>query len=475
MRFFLTSLFLMLCCTVKAQTDTLSYAAGNHITQSILAEDSTFNLRDEAQAREYIRGLEENMPEVMLSPDSTFRINYAIGSMQGIFLSDHILHKAEGQRPPLDCIMSGLRMVAEQKLTLPDDSIAAREYMQSLPETTDPLDLPEDEKCRYFTAWGIAYGLACDVQDYINTLSDQHVAPNRYYFAQGMADALALCIEPRSAFDLGRRAGMVFYLSLLDVQDTPASINKSDYIDGAKAALGLADDKLSAQEIESYIVRMMGGDITEYYDKDDISDIRVYSCEPKDVRWQFEAYAPAMASDVPAEVLEAMKRAISCMQSRGIESVAQDGNALLYLPAPDSQINPEQFKDAMKEGEKRVGKLPDGYRFVYGEYAEADALFGIVETVSKFESNIVNAVFNLLVNEDSDTPCTEISFHFGDESNYRQKAREWELFTQHNIGKTIVVLLNGEIVSAPRVNSAITSGACALPGLPAATINKLME
>lgn len=474
MRFFLTSLFLLLCCTGKAQTDTLSYAAGNHITQSILSEDTTFNLRDEVQAREYIRGLEENMPEVMLSPDSTFRINYAIGAMQGVFLSDGIVHKSEGKRPPLDCIMSGLRMVAEQKLTLPDDSIAAREYMQSLPETTDPLDLPEDEKCRYFTAWGIAYGLACDVQDYINTFSDQHVAPNRNYFAQGMADALALCIEPSSAFDLGRSAGLIFYLSLLDVQDTPASISKSDYIDGAKAALGLAEAKLTEQEIESCIGRMMGGDITENH-KDDISGIRATPGEPIDVCWQFEAFAPAMAADAPAEVIEAMERAVSYLQDVGIVSVPLDECELLYFPYSDSPMEDHWLRDTMTEAENRVGQLPEGYRFVYGEYGEPATLFGIVETNSSFKSNVVNAVLNLLVYEDGDIPYTEVSFHFGDKSNCQQKARGWETFTQSNIGKTIVVIMNGEIVSAPRINSPITSGACSLTNLPAATINKLLE
>lgn len=58
-----------------------------------------------------------------------------------------------------------------------------------------------------------------------------------------------------------------------------------------------------------------------------------------------------------------------------------------------------------------------------------------------------------------------ISFYFGDDSSRKGEADRWAKFTERNIGRIVVCELNDTIVMAPKVNSEITSGICAVSGM----------
>lgn len=49
-------------------------------------------------------------------------------------------------------------------------------------------------------------------------------------------------------------------------------------------------------------------------------------------------------------------------------------------------------------------------------------------------------------------------------------AKQWETITRENIGKRLAVIVNGQLMCAPQVNTEITSGNCAV-SIPAARIH----
>ncbi len=57
----------------------------------------------------------------------------------------------------------------------------------------------------------------------------------------------------------------------------------------------------------------------------------------------------------------------------------------------------------------------------------------------------------------------QVGFKFAD-------AKKWETITQENIGKRLAVFVNGQLMNAPQVNSAITSGSCSV-SIPADMIH----
>ena len=58
-------------------------------------------------------------------------------------------------------------------------------------------------------------------------------------------------------------------------------------------------------------------------------------------------------------------------------------------------------------------------------------------------------------------PVVGLSFRFGGDEHI-DKAAEWAAFTSSNIGRPVVMEINGEAVMAPVVNSEITGGACSV-------------
>ena len=60
----------------------------------------------------------------------------------------------------------------------------------------------------------------------------------------------------------------------------------------------------------------------------------------------------------------------------------------------------------------------------------------------------------------------QVAFKFAD-------AKKWETITQENIGKRLAVLVNGQLMNAPQVNTEITSGSCSV-SIPADKIHEYL-
>jgi len=455
---------MLISICASAKTDSLSYALGYQTTVALLDRENKLII-DEVQAREYIRGLEENFPKTHIASDSTFIVNYALGAMQGIFLCNGIEHTSKEKRPPIDCIEVGLRMVADNALSIPQDTIDAKNYLKNFPDSIDPIDLPQDEKCKFFTAYGIMKGFQPGLQNYIVEMGKHGITANRQYYSQGMADALFSMVKPKTAYNMGKLICRSFYLEFMQL-DMPGVI-AADYIEGAKAALHLIEMKISREDIECLLLRKFPGDETIVSEDTYDVGLNVKPGEPHAVSWTFEAFAPAMENDCPEDVNAAMQSVTSYLLSQGIESFPLNKGEHLHYMKNETDYNYAIYQTAVSDPDI----LPIGYKFVFGKNGAGTTIFGIVKTEHTFKSNIETAI--LSVYNSDNNQMTEISFHFGDISNYKQKAKEWEGFTKRNIGKIVVAELNGEMVMAPLINSEITSGVCSVTGLNISRVNRL--
>ena len=167
--------------------DSVSYAYGDIITRYFVElPDSIappFELNKENLAElilgfeenltylKYSQGFEENLTYLKYSQDTIKNVSFYLGAMQAIFLSDGI---SQRDSIPYDCILAGLMKVVNHELTLPQDTIKINAYMKGLPEGKNPIDMPDEEKCNFFTYYGIMKGLQPGLQQYIFEQTGKH-------------------------------------------------------------------------------------------------------------------------------------------------------------------------------------------------------------------------------------------------------------------------------------------------------------
>lgn len=72
---------------------------------------------------------------------------------------------------------------------------------------------------------------------------------------------------------------------------------------------------------------------------------------------------------------------------------------------------------------------------------------------------------------DEQKPVVGLSFFF---DNPQIMIGEWADFTRNNIGRTVIVEINGEVVMAPVINSEIESGACSITTVSVEEIEHLL-
>ena len=152
--------FGMIADAQVAEFDSASYALGDVTIRSMKeSTDSVYPGYEltETELAEFIRGFEENLPFLKYTQDSIKNLSFSLGAMEGVFFIDgtHSLEKLV----PYDCIYDGLMKIVNHQLTLPQDTVSIMEYMKNLPVDTDPFELPEAEKCRFFTGYGVIKGL----------------------------------------------------------------------------------------------------------------------------------------------------------------------------------------------------------------------------------------------------------------------------------------------------------------------------
>ena len=138
------------------------------------------------------------------------------------------------------------------ELTLPDDTIRINEYMNSLDKELEPTDLPEDERCKFFTYYGIMKGYQPGLQDYIYEQTGKDDVPaNQKAYAAGFAMVLNSDLNnetPSAAYNLGR----IVAFSVLS-NPLPFNFDENSFIEGCRAAVGLSERKLSIDEAENIL------------------------------------------------------------------------------------------------------------------------------------------------------------------------------------------------------------------------------
>ena len=245
--------FGMIADAEVAEFDSASYALGDVIIRTIKeSPDSIFpgNELSEAELAEFIRGFEENLPFMKYSQDSIKNLSFSIGAMQGVFFIDGTTHFVEPI--PYDCIYDGLMKIVNHQLTLPQDTISFMEYLKSLPEDTDPLKLPEDEKCKFYTGYGVMKGLQPGLKEsiYEMTGKSQNEVPADYEsYAAGFAMMMKnVSLSPMEESELGAyEKGVDISLSIV-MRPLPFHFVEADFLDGCRAGAGFNERKITAEE-----------------------------------------------------------------------------------------------------------------------------------------------------------------------------------------------------------------------------------
>ncbi len=250
--------------------DSVSYAYGDIITRYFVElPDSIappFELNKENLA-ELILGFEENLTYLKYSQDTIKNVSFGLGAMQAIFLSDGI---SQRDSIPYDCILAGLMKVVNHELTLPQDTIKINAYMKGLLEGKNPIDMPDEEKCNFFTYYGIMKGLQPGLQQYIFEQTGKHEdeTPADYEaYAAGFAMIIkgtALNVKEESGVKL-RPYDYGVMSSYFVLQSMSFHLSEADFLDGCRAAAGLNKRKMSAEESDHII-----SDILPYYNKEPI-------------------------------------------------------------------------------------------------------------------------------------------------------------------------------------------------------------
>ena len=243
----------------KAKLDSVSYAFGDKLIRSVTENHDSivpgFEYDTENLA-EVIRGLEENLVFMKYSQDSIKKISFGLGGMQGVFMSDGFQFKMDVI--PFDCILAGLMKVVNHELTLPQDTIKIIEYMKSLPENVKPEDMPDEDKCRFFTNYGTMKGLQPGLQRYIFEMTlknENEVSADYEAYAAGLAIMVKfMSLEAKQESDPYSYGGVIG--GSIAMQSLPFHFTEADFLDGCRAAAGLNERKITVEESDRIVSKV---------------------------------------------------------------------------------------------------------------------------------------------------------------------------------------------------------------------------
>lgn len=458
----LISLMLSICA--NAQIDTLSYAAGHQFIRGMLAGNFPF-IETQEDIMELYRGIEDNIQRQRAITDSVAIANYSLGSMQAVFFSNSWEHASEENYPPVSCIISGLRKVADDKLSLPQDSIEAKAFMASIPDSINPVLLPQDERCRYFTAYGILKGIPHGLTELGEGYGIKNFKADYRYYAQGFADMLEATQSPKNAYEYGRMIGHGFVFASRDESQSeyPIDTLSADFLAGIRAGLQLEPVKLSENDIQAVFERYASSfepaeaetqSLEENFRDTEDVPLAIRFDEPYEVEWTFEAFAPALYEDCSPEIMDTMVSVANNLQTFGIKAVPYDLKQVIFTIENDNQASYYITEQVIfKAANEWYSEKADYYKFFCGKDGEGKTIFGVTDSPDVFLSKIFSATLY---------PNRMIQFHFGNDSSLKSEADRWAEFTKRNINKLVVCEVNDEILMCPKVQSEITSGGCAI-------------
>ncbi len=255
MKRFLVS-FIMAACIVGSLSaqetlDSLSYAMGDYFTRSVLDSQDKKTQQIKSDREEYIRGFSDGLN--LYRQERTAASSYHEGQQMGLFflMSINFEQIEEKDQPHLDCLIEGLRKVADNTVVLPQDTIGAHHLLLDLDDEA-MLSMVYGDSCRIETTMGILLGL----RDY-DTLppidrdqGDSISIEDQQAFAAGMADVLESS-NSEATYDMGRFAALFYFIDNMRMKQLLGlDFDYDAIIDGARGALELTERKMSVEEVE---------------------------------------------------------------------------------------------------------------------------------------------------------------------------------------------------------------------------------
>ena len=212
------------------------------------AQEAKLDSASYAYGDKIIRSVTENQDSIF--PKLKF--------MQGMFMWDGFQFKMDVI--PFDCILAGLMKVVNHEVALPHDTIMINEYVKSLPENMKPETMPDEDRCRFFTNFGTMKGLQPGLQGYIYEMTgkNENEAPADYEaYAAGLAMAvkyMSLEAKQESGQDPYSYGGVIG--GSIAMQSLPFHFTEADFLDGCRAAAGLNERKITAEESDRIISKV---------------------------------------------------------------------------------------------------------------------------------------------------------------------------------------------------------------------------
>ncbi len=264
MKQFLLS-FIMAGCMVgnlaaQEQLDSLSYAMGDYSTRIVLdsKDEKTEQIMNDREG--YIRGYSDGLN--LFRQERAAAGSYYEGQQLGLFLlmSINWESREDDDQPPLDCLIKGLRKVADNTVDLPRDTIGAHQLLFDLDDEA-MLSMVDGDSCHIMTTVGILFGLR-DYHLFRQTDRDHGnsiTVEEQQAFAAGMADMLERSATPMTAYGMGQCAAAFFFPEVMRMKPLTGLVLDYDaVIDGARGALGLTGRKMTEEEV--------GMCLTKYYE-----------------------------------------------------------------------------------------------------------------------------------------------------------------------------------------------------------------
>ena len=239
--------------------DSVSYAIGDSYTRVYLsAETSNLNWEwNDTSAVDFLKAIDDHIHYLNYLQDSINSPSFSIGLMQGVFFLDSYEHYKEKDGIILECIIDGMSKVANNDLILPQDTIAIQEYMLSLPDDMNPSELPQEERCKFFSYYGTMKGLQPGLQDYIYEItgkSKNEIPANQKAYATGFL-LMLIRMEAQenisSSYELGKIMITDVIFELIRYNSISSKFNLESFKLGCRAAMGLAERKLSISQCDS--------------------------------------------------------------------------------------------------------------------------------------------------------------------------------------------------------------------------------
>lgn len=444
--------------------DSLSYAYGHQYTIAAMAGKNDL-MQSEQNFRDYINGLEDNIYNLTQMRDSSYMVSYSLGAMEAVFMTDGMHHKKKEDLPPFPCIISGLRKVAEGDISLPVDTIVARDFINSHSKVK-ASDFDEETSCKFFEAYGMMKAYQPGLQQYIEGLNPgTSCIENRRAYATGMMDILeAYTVPPATAYDQGRLIALS--MRLASFENEP--IDEASFLAGAKASLGLGPQIIPRSEVEEILNRQFdkiaeanGAVDYEVYDskfEDYITGLEIEPLCPYRVDWRVTAGTVAEPGSVPTDIF--------CKVTSALDIVGDvlDGTLMTVSDDKDAHL----YKKALTTISGY--SLPDGYKWFCGNTKGLQTTIGIMHTEPEFVAEVHKASVELEAGSEARSAVMNVEWIFD-----IKDALKWAEFTEASIGKYMAVEINGKFMLAPRVNQQITGGRCAISDLTPEEINRLFR